>query len=319
MKLSIGVKGEYEVTVLRDGVVRSHYEFQNMLLDVFLDRWSNSTGTQSSSSARCYVGAGTTPPVGTDTQLEAFVAAAPSSINMQFGAGAQTEKIGSDYWAKGTFDFIFNLGQVVGNISEVGIKMNSATDAHTNIDSRALIKDAVGTPITLTLTAADQLIVRYKLRMKIPTTQSISNFTIDGVSTTVTWECLNALNINAWSLYNMVPPSFSRPGNLYYHTSALRNNPELGHPATNGGSSTGSGLTTSMTKIAPGVKKYSFTIPSTSVPTAGSTFTYISVYPTATITATGDYSQFGIHFNPAVTKTNEQTITIGYEVTLTRL
>lgn len=316
MNLSLGIKGEYEISVFRDGVEREHYEFQNMLLDVFLDRWSNPTGTQTTSGAYCFVGAGTTPPVESNTQLEAFVAQAPGAVSMQYSVGAANEKIGSDYWAKGTFTFNFNLGQVVGNISEVGIQMSSGVSAHTNIDSRALIKDSVGNPITITLTAADQLVVRYKLRLKLPTTQTSGTFTIDSVSTTVTYECLNALSINAWSLYNMIPPYSSRPNAGVFSTSALRNNPELGRPTSNG--STGI-VTSTVTKIAPGIKKYTFTIPVSGIPSVGSTFTYLSMEPASAISTSGDISQFGLHFNPAVTKTNEQTMTIGYEVTLTRL
>lgn len=170
MNLNLGVKGEYEISVLRGNGAAETYTFSNLILDSFIDRWSNTSGVTASSELSCYVGSGTTAPAVTDTQLEAFVAKSPADANIS--GNYLNYKTGSDYWTEYTATFTYSLGQVVGNISEVGIQINDGSKVHTNIDSRSLIKDATNSPITLSLTSSDQLIVRYKITFKIPTTQS---------------------------------------------------------------------------------------------------------------------------------------------------
>lgn len=314
MNLSFGVKGEYEVCVIRGSGIKEEYAFSNMILDVFVDRWANSSGNLITSELSCYVGSGTTPPVASNTQLEAFIAKSPSDANIS--ENYLNYKSGSDYWTEYFATFTYSLGQVVGNVSEVGIQMNNATKVHTNIDSRSLIKDASNNPITLVLTANDQLIVRYKLKFKIPTTQSSTVITIAGTSTTVTWECHNALDYRAWSIYNMMQFSSTQPSYLYLNNSTLINNPELDRPTAN--TKLVINPPTTGVKIGPGQRQYVFTIASSVIPNSGS-FNYISFMPAIAFGSTGSYSQFGIHFSSPIFKTADQIFKLTYGVSLARL
>lgn len=190
MDLTYGIKGEYEVIVLRDNNPHIHYKFKNLLLDTFFTQWSQSSPTLSL-SCNCFVGSGTTPPQVSDTQLESFVAQAPATASLS--SYNSKEKIGSDYWAHSDLTFTFSPGQIISALGEIGIQMNTHSVSHTKINSRALIKDSNGDPVVLQLTATDQLIVKYRLSIKIPTTPAVGVFTISGVSTTVTMECLNVM------------------------------------------------------------------------------------------------------------------------------
>lgn len=313
MNLSLGVKGSYELEIVRGDGSNEQYAFDNLLLNSYVTRWSSSANSLGN-AWYCHVGSGTTPVTVTDTQLAGYIATCSTSGATSNGSGVTNYKDGADYWTEKVHTFTFTVGQVVGTVAEVGI---SPDLSHTTITSRALIKDTSNNPITLTLTVNDQLVVRYRLRYRIPTTQVSSIHTIDGVSTTVTWECLNALQTKSWSLYCLSNSVFgTRPGSCDFSNSTLRNNPELGSTGFNGAASPSTHV---YTEVSPGVRRHTFTIPSTAIPTAGSTFTYLAIDPGNSLNVSGDISIFGLHFSPAVTKTNNETITISYEVTLTRL
>lgn len=314
MNLNLGVKGEYEISVLRGNGAAETYTFSNLILDSFIDRWSNTSGVTASSELSCYVGSGTTAPAVTDTQLEAFVAKSPADANIS--GNYLNYKTGSDYWTEYTATFTYSLGQVVGNISEVGIQINDGSKVHTNIDSRSLIKDATNSPITLSLTSSDQLIVRYKITFKIPTTQSSAVVSIAGNSTTVTWECHNALDYRAWSIYNMMQFYSAKASYIYMKNAALVNNPELEVPQ--GGGVFIVSVTTTGVKISPGVREYTFTLPSSSVPVGGS-FNYLLFYPAIQFGGAGSKTQSGFHFSVPVEKTSDQIFRVTYGVSLTRL
>ena len=116
-----------------------------------------------------HVGTGGTTPVFADTSLENFLAASTSA-----GWSANTSVLnGSDYEKESQAIYSFAIGSVVGNIAELGVAQSSNETA----DTRALFKDGVGDPTTITLTAVDQLVITYfvkKISSMTPTVGSIS-------------------------------------------------------------------------------------------------------------------------------------------------
>lgn len=76
-----------------------------------------------------------------------------------------------------TFTSVFSTGEVVGNISEVGIGYggSATTNAPLELFSHALLKNPDGQVITLPVTAADTLTIRYVLRYSYLTSGSLTS------------------------------------------------------------------------------------------------------------------------------------------------
>lgn len=164
MKFNSTVRGEYKLSVLRRGVeVESTPWRPNLITDAGMD----SLGLAGSNSAWAMlaVGTGTTPPQFTDTALAAQVA--------QTGNGGfPNNGIVSGNTCTHTGVFTFPLGGVVGNISELGIRGVASGSLFT----RALVTDGSGNPTSVTVTAADQLVVTYRVVFTVD--QSIQTATV---------------------------------------------------------------------------------------------------------------------------------------------
>jgi hypothetical protein len=151
------VRGEYCVTVLGgDG----HEKFtsgyrKNMILDSFFD-FTLDTGNQwDNSTPYICVGTGTTPPAATQTALV-------NQLATRTAANSYSQSVVGGAWQSvNTLSATFALGAVVGNLSEIGLRIPFA-NANT-VQTRALITDSGGLPTTITLTADDQLVVQYRL------------------------------------------------------------------------------------------------------------------------------------------------------------
>lgn len=155
---------EITVEVIRDGVVINSLENQkNLIL----------TGMLSSLKqigSYLHVGTGNTPPTFLDTSLDNKIANSSSSSWVN---GSPTLN-GSTYEKESSCVYSFALGAVVGNISELGI--SSSTSEGVDLHTRALFKDGIGDPTTITVTALDQLVVTYIIKKHvsmIPTTSSV--------------------------------------------------------------------------------------------------------------------------------------------------
>lgn len=100
----------------------------------------------------CQVGGSSTPPANTDTSLGAYV------------AGRVQDQAGSAVWsaqtAVYTTVFTFPAGTATGNISELGLSSSTASG---NLRTHALVKDAEGNPITITVLSTEQLVITYRL------------------------------------------------------------------------------------------------------------------------------------------------------------
>lgn len=137
----------------------------------------------------CYVGSGNNTPLVTNSTLQNFIAAAYGS--------ALTESVQPTppYYGKAIRSYTFAPGVAVGNLSEVG----TGYDAEgTDLFSRALITDANGDPITITVLENDFLTVFYELRLYPPSGVTTSTAVIAGVQTEITVEAIEVTDAGSW-------------------------------------------------------------------------------------------------------------------------
>jgi len=178
----VALSGEYKIVIKRNGLEIETGWFKNLILNQGLDQLGSDNAVL---AGYARVGTGTTEPNITNTTLEAQVASSQSgpSDTTIVNSGAP------NYTTLLTYQYTFTQGDVVGNISEVGVGW--ATTGAT-LFSRALIVDNLGAPTTITLTSIDQLIIYYRLNASQPTTDTTSSVTISSVSYPYTIRTANA-------------------------------------------------------------------------------------------------------------------------------
>ncbi len=169
------IEGSFSVQVIRNGkVIKELPRSKNLITRGGMD-------TLELFGNYLHVGTGGTAPVFADTSLEAFLAASNTS-----GWTSNTSILtGTDYLKEAQNIYTFDVGAVVGNLTELGVA--TAQSEVSDIQTRALFKDGIGDPTTITVTADDQLVVTYfvqKTISMVPFVSSISA-TIDGVPTTI--------------------------------------------------------------------------------------------------------------------------------------
>ena len=177
--MQIKVKGQYTIEVIQeDGSLKQgsglNVPFDNLLTDMFYASITENTYNANANSIS--VGTGSTPPVGSNTALQAQIASAGLSVsNVYTPALLQGKQTGTATFA---------TGGVIGNISEVGM-----FDYNGRMYSRALIKDANGGPTTITLTATDKLRVTYTIVTYLLNTTLSGTVTVtrDGVNESYPW------------------------------------------------------------------------------------------------------------------------------------
>lgn len=165
MKISTNVKvsGEYQFEIIgEDGVKRPALEkpSSNLILDYWID-WLNAGGSSGMEDVmyRIHVGTGTTPPEGTDAGLENSIG---SVVNTGYVSGSRSRSADRSTvdWTY-TKVFTFGLGAISGNLTEIG-----CSDEDGYFISRALIKDDLGNPTTITVLPSEQLVVTYRIIVK---------------------------------------------------------------------------------------------------------------------------------------------------------
>lgn len=171
IELSAGLKGRYQITVRRaDGSVRLETPwFDNLILTQGLNR-IGSGGVAS----YCHVGSGNTAAALTDTGLQSFIAATGTKQAEVSGQQASAPYFG---WCRRTYRFA--AGVAMGNISEVGIGWSTSG---ATLFSRALVRDEVGAPMTITVLADEVLDVTYELQLYPPASDTAFQVTIAGVT-----------------------------------------------------------------------------------------------------------------------------------------
>lgn len=189
--METGVRGEYQISVLdSEGNQKQETEwFDNALLDAFFTGLAAGTAATSltvgGGNARVHVGTGTTPVTFAQTQMANQTATLPYSASTPTAQNFTTNGTTWSFFIE--YTFTFTPGAVTGNISEVGLAFgmrNGLLPAINVIHSRALVTDGQGNPTTITVTASDQLIVKYRLNYS-GLEEATTNVTISGTTYTV--------------------------------------------------------------------------------------------------------------------------------------
>lgn len=176
--MNLRFSGAYQVRVLRpDGSVRLETEFfDNLITNSGLDRLGGTYG-----NPYAYVTTGTTPPAETDTTFSGTLLG-----RYQLSIAVYTTQYASlPNYAQVSYTVTFPTGAIVGAASELSIGDGTSTSI-TRLFSRALIANSQGVPITITLTATDQLQIVYMLRQYIPDADTSFDLDVNGVTRTFT-------------------------------------------------------------------------------------------------------------------------------------
>jgi hypothetical protein len=171
VNLNISLSGQYRAEIKRgDGTIEELPWFDNLITDLGLNRLGSDGSVQVINYVK--VGTGTSTPVVTDTSLNAQVAQVSLNNYTALNKGSP------NYESEITITFIFAQGAVVGNITEVGI----GWDTGTGLFSRALFKDTNGDPVSITLTAIDQLTLYYKVKVFPNLNDVTGSFIVSGTT-----------------------------------------------------------------------------------------------------------------------------------------
>lgn len=155
------IQGFYKLQIgnAETGEIRETLEFSNLITNIGLNRIATAPAI-----SYCYVGSGNATPAFTDEKLSVLVAA---TTTLQ--GAIETKATAAPLWAGQAVTFRFAAGAAAGNLSEIGMGWNGATQALHLLFSRALIKDGAGNPTTITVLANEFLDVTYEFRVYLPT------------------------------------------------------------------------------------------------------------------------------------------------------
>lgn len=131
--------------------------FRNLITDLGLNRFG-STATASLYSS-CHVGTGTATPSVTDTQLQTFLA----NVTTSSPATSIANSGPPDYYSYRRFTWTSAIGALGNNnLTEIGI---SGQNTNGLLFSRELIRDSSGNPAAFPISTDEQLEVTYELRL----------------------------------------------------------------------------------------------------------------------------------------------------------
>lgn len=167
-----------------------------------------------------HVGAGSTPPQISDSQLEFHIASTSNKDSYTTGINS------AERYFRNTITWTFQQGAAAGNISEIGVG-----PSHDNLFSRALVRDGFGNPTTITVTSEDFLTVVYELRINQPTADFTS--TVDGYSIVLRSARVDSTTFQRWdakrfelntgfctACEGVIQAIDSNPSDLHFATSA---------------------------------------------------------------------------------------------------
>lgn len=288
---------------------------KNLITDFGWNRLSNLAGAPNNALVLS-VGTGNTPPALTDTALVAHLAQVTGTPSGAVGTG--TDAVGNYTFNRITFAFA--QGAVVGNIAEVGLKI---ANADSGLTSRSLVKDGLGNPAVIVVTAIDQLNVLYELRYYNAAIDITSSVTVAGVPTTYTIRNANTFSGTGNDTGHIAGLSPTHQVRLdHYGTGSVLNAP---------GSSVSGGAVAALPATTAVVGKVVTVNPTNTVVTMSSPviatgngnssggvvncqFSFGDVSGSY-----GSYSNTKAGFSPAIPKDNTKTIQYGYTFTFTRL
>lgn len=163
--MHVGIAGEVRCVVTKaDGEVKVDTGFQkNLILNQGLDFFGGGKGNNINAS--CVIGSGNSVPAITQTKLDAYVAIAngieATSDTSYVDRGDNLYPI----WEQKKYRFA-GLSDV--NISEVGL-VSTGTSANYYLTTRALIKDSLGVPTSISVKTGETLDIYYKIHKVVDT------------------------------------------------------------------------------------------------------------------------------------------------------
>lgn len=161
------VSGHFRLEAVRpDGRRRLLAEFDNLITDWGLDRM----GDNADWLTACHVGSGNTAPANGDTALVNHIATT-STVQSDTSGNAAS----APYYAWRKRVYRFAAGAAAGNLAEVAIGLGAASGSYAF--SRALIRDGMGDPTTITILADEILDVTYEFRFYAPEADATGSVT----------------------------------------------------------------------------------------------------------------------------------------------
>lgn len=174
-----------------DGSQRVLAEFENMITDVGL----NQMGIADFRNI-CVVGTGSNVPVEVDTQLQTTTARTSTGAPSIPGATAQ---VSPPYYTQTNTGFRFAVGVAAGNLTEVGIGWSTGAGlTDYTLWARALIKDELDAPTTVTVLSDEVLDVYYAMRIYPPTVDEEYSIVISGVTHDCITRAAAVTSTQAW-------------------------------------------------------------------------------------------------------------------------
>lgn len=216
--MNIGIAGEVRVVVSReDGSIKQDTGYQkNIILNQGLDFFGGAKG--SAINDKCAIGAGNIAPVATQTSLVSFIAI--TSGTDATSNYAYVDKGDNLYrmWEQKRYRFE-GLNNV--NITEVGLVSQGTTQTNYYLTTRALIKDTLGQPTTITVKLGETLDVYYKIHKVVNVSDSLHVVNmLDGNGGSVPYNVVTRpADVGTSSEWSVAKPS--EGGSLYAGIGAL--------------------------------------------------------------------------------------------------
>lgn len=258
------------------------------------------------------VGTSNTPPAVTDVALGAFVA----EVTPSGGPGSTGTDANGEYSATTTTG-TFAVGAVVGNIAEVGYKVQAGDSS---LMSRSLVKDATGNPAVIVVTAADQLVVQFQLRYYRSALDLTGNITVAGVPTTYVFRTgtktagttADGVHFGGFTPIDVDVEAFG--GDVVFGPPGV---------APSGGTNTSSGglsITSLVVDSNTGVVSYNLGPVATSSGNLSGGTVCINIRNMGpSSTELGAYGQLKVQFTPPIPKDDTKILTYSFSYTFTRL
>jgi len=219
-KIKQSLSGRFGAEIRKeDGtLVRRIPLFNNLILNSGKNQWLTTSSGEITFAP--VVGIGTATPLATDTLLTSYLVSTGSAT---LQSATQTKNFSvAPYYIRKTHRWRFGLGVAVGNITEFGIATDLGgfgfiPNSASVLFAKALVKDALGNPIAVTVQSDEYLDVIWELTVTIATVVSGSvNISLFGVVTAFNYDmgplCGNSTSatdggwdLNAGSSYAYAP------------------------------------------------------------------------------------------------------------------
>lgn len=290
--INTSISGRFRLDVIKCGVItKSTGWFNNLITNSGMDR----VATAADYLNYCNVGSGSRAPEYNDTSLASRISYIAASSTLA------SSSISGGYLILGK-SYSFLNGLAAGNVSEIGIGWNTTG----SLFSRALVKDGLGNPTTITVLSDEDLVITYELKIRQPTIDFIGD--ISGINFTIRSAKINDSSSSGWGDNTAV-------GRLRF---AVATNSNLSNVAFSGGISSASGypsgqIGTSSTgtgdTYVPGSYKTNTNI-TFSTTSFNGIMRSMLFYPGP--------CAFQVEFDPLIQKTNLQTLRIGISFSWSR-